>query len=148
MLSDELKKFFFPLKAVSFFLFFLIYSIDSFSQGETKAIFILKGNTKLLSGKSAEGVEMELKKNGQTISKVITAKNGKYYIQMDVSTSNPQNDYLLNITMPGAVPKLLSINAYIPQEEYKVYTFPRYDYSLEIVMTETSMKEIVLEKPS
>ena len=134
------------ITAVSFFLFFL----PSYSQKAEKAgaIFILKGNTKLVSGKNLEGVEMELKRDGKTISKVLSGKNGKYYIQMDVSTTNPKCEYMLYISQDGTVPKTLSINTYISPEEYSMNTYVRYDFSLEVVMLETNVKDIVIEKPS
>jgi hypothetical protein len=91
---------------------------------------------------------MELKKNGVVISKVTSGKNGKYYIQMNVSTTNPQSDYTLNITQEGTIPKLLSINTYISPEELNLSKYARYDFDLEIVMMETNVKDIVLEKPS
>lgn len=148
MRFPEYKRNFFFSFAVSFFLFSL-FPFFCFSQGDaTAAIFILKGNTKLHSGAYAEGVDIELKKNGQVISKISSGKNGKYYIQMNVSTTNPKNDYILNITQVGTIPKLLSVNAYIPPEEFNLFTFTRYDYDLEIVMIETKVEDIVLEKPS
>jgi hypothetical protein len=155
MRFPELKRKFSYSVSVSFFLFsfspFLFVTlsgVEGFSQ-QAAAIFILKGNTKLQStGKGMEGVEMELKKNGVVVSKINSGKNGKYYIQMDVSTTNAQNDYTLNISQEGTIPKLLSINTYISPEEFNLHTYARYDFDLEIVMVETNVKDIVLEKPS
>ncbi|MBI4931683.1 MAG: hypothetical protein HY841_13015 [Bacteroidetes bacterium] len=100
--------------------------------GETDAIFILKGNINSDSsnGKSVMGADMELKKNGQTIVKISSGINGKYYLQMSISTVDKNNEYLLYITQGGTIPKILSINTYIPQEEYYKYPFVRYDVSL------------------
>lgn len=140
------KQWFLYFVPVCFFLF--NSKLFSQSGGDASAVFILKGNTVVLSGKSIEGVEMDLKKNGQTVSKITSGKNGKYYIQMDISTTNPKHEYTLNISYAGTIPKLLSINAYIPPEEFSKFEVPRYEFSLEIVMIETSVKDIVLEKPS
>jgi len=149
MYYDESNRNLFLSIAVSFFLL-SFFSFSSYSQTAEKAdaIFILKGNTKFLSGKAAEGVDMELKKDGKTINKIISEKNGKYYIQMKVSTSNPKNEYILNISQAGTVPKSLSINTYISQEEFNLFTYTRYDFDLEIKMNETNVKDIVLERPS
>ncbi len=149
MYYDEPNRNLFLSIAVFFFLF-SFFSFSSYSQTAEKAdaIFILKGNTKFLSGKAAEGVDMELKKDGKTINKIMSGKNGKYYIQMEVSTSNPKNEYVLNISQVGTVPKSLSINTYISQEEFNLFTYTRYDFELEIKMIETNVKDIVLERPS
>lgn len=135
------------ITAVSFFLFSFCSLFSQSTEG-SGALFILKGNTKLISGKTIEQVDIELKKDGKQISKITSGKNGKYFIQMEVSTTNPKNEYLLYITYPGTIPKSLSINTYIPPDEYALNTYVRYDFSLEIVMTETSIKDIVIEKPS
>jgi hypothetical protein len=129
--------------------FFLSAPFTFAQNAETKgAIFILKGNTKLISGDAIEGVEMEVKQDGKTISKITSGKNGKYYIQMGVSTTNPKSEYMLYISKDGTIPKTLSINTYIPPEEYAMNTYVRYDFTLEIVMLETTIKDIVIEKPS
>src|SRR3990172_1807594 len=121
MLHCAFNRNFFFITAVSFFLF-SSFSFSSYSQTAdgADAIFILKGNTKLLSGKAAEGVDMELKKDGKTINKIISGKNGKYYIQMEVSTANQKSEYILNISQAGTVPKSLSINTYISKEEFNL----------------------------
>jgi hypothetical protein len=149
MLSNKSSRYFLFFTASLAFLF-LNFSSSIFSQ-ETEikdAVFILKGNTKLMNGKSAEGVSMELKMNGQTITKIISGKNGKYYLQMDVSTVNPKNEYLLYISQPGTVPKTLNINSYIPPNEFNDYSVQRYDFDLEIKMLETTVRDIILERPS
>ncbi len=142
------KRFLFSASAC--FFLFLIFPFSVFSQKDEgkDAVFILKGNTRLMSGKSTEGVDMELKKDGQVIKKIASEKKGKYYLQMDVSTSNKNNEYLLYISQVGTVPKTLSINTYIPPEEFNIYSVPRYDFDLEIKMLETTVKDIVLERPS
>ena len=134
--------------AVSFFLFLLLNFSFSQTTGQSGSIFILKGNTKLPSETPVEGVELELKKDGKTISKIISGKKGKYYIQMDVSTTDPKNEYTLAITQAGTVPKSLIINTYIPPVEFTLKTFARYDFDLSIAITETNVKDIVLERPA
>lgn len=133
---------------VSFFLFSLPNSSFSQSGEKSGSLFILRGNTILLSGKYVEGVDLELKKDGKTISKTTSGKNGKYYIQMEASTTNAKNEYILNISKEGTVPKSLSINTYVPPDEFKMNSFVRYDFDLEIKMNETNVKDIVLERPS
>lgn len=136
--------------AVSFFSLFASPKI-SFSQkadGDVDAVFILKGYTRMANNKAAEGVELELKKNGQTISKNVTPKNGKYYLEMDISTLNKKNDFVLYITKEGTIPKSISLNTFIAPEEYKANAFPRYLFDLEIKMIETTVKQIIVEKPS
>ena len=136
--------------AVSFLFFFLL-PLFSFSQAnsDSVAIFVLKGNTRFAStAKADEGVDLELKKNGQTISKMKSGKNGKYYIQMDVSTTDKNCEYLLYISQEGTVSKTVSINTYVSQQEFNARPFPRYDYTLEIKMTEATEKDIIVEKAS
>lgn len=148
MLYKKFNKHFVFLTTVSFFLFFISSFLSHSQTADAGAIFILKGNTKLSSGKATEKVDLELKKEGQTVSKIASGKNGKYFIQMEVSTVNPNNDYTLYITQVGTVPKSVVINAYIPQEEYSLNAYVRYDFTLEIVMLETTQKDIVIERPS
>lgn len=137
--------------AVSLFSFFSS-PLSSYAQkqaGETDAVFILRGNTRMQSsGKPAEGVELVLKKNGQTVTKIVTTKNGKYYLEMNISILNKNNEYLLYITKPGTVPKSISINTFISADEFASNTFPRYLFDLEIKITETQAKDIIIEKPS
>lgn len=101
-----------------------------------------------MSGKATEGVDLELKKDGKTVTKMASGKNGKYYLQMDVSASDPNSEYLLYISQVGTVPKTLSINTYIPPNEFNIYSVPRYDFDLEIKMLETTVKDIVIGRPS
>ncbi|TAL61492.1 MAG: hypothetical protein EPN85_04670 [Bacteroidetes bacterium] len=136
--------------AASFFYFFSSPTL-SYSQNapdEADAVFILKGNTRLPSGKGAEGVDLELKKNGQTIQKLLTGKNGKYSVKMNISIVNKNSEYVLYITQVGTIPKSISINTYISPDEYNAKTFPSYLFDLEIKMIETKEKDIVVEKPS
>ncbi|MEK6615164.1 MAG: hypothetical protein AABZ32_03485, partial [Bacteroidota bacterium] len=101
------------MKKITAIFILLFITAHLFCQNTAPAnvpsLFILKGNTKLSSGKYVEGVDMELKKNGQTVTKIKSGKNGIYSIQMEVSTTNKNNEYLLYITKDGTVPKTLSI---------------------------------------
>jgi hypothetical protein len=145
--SDNHRNVFFSI-AVSFFIF-LFSPFISYSQTETDAVFILKGNTRsLATGKGIEGVELELKKNGESIQKILSGKNGKYSLKMDISILNKSKEYVLYITQAGTVPKSISINTYISPDEYNSRTFPSYVFELEIKMIETTEKDIIIEKPS
>ena len=135
--------------AVSFFLFLVSPSFSYSQTDETDAVFILKGNTRSLqTGKGVEGVELELKKNGQSVQKILSAKNGKYSIKMPISILDKNSEYVLFITYPGTVPKSISIITYISPEEYNIKTFPSYLFELEIKMIKTTEKNIIVERPS
>lgn len=94
------------------------------------------------TGKPAEGVEMELKKNGKTVKKLVTPKHGKYYLEMDISILNKNSEYVLYITKPGTVPRSITINTYISPEEFASNTFPSYPFAFEIKISETQAKNI------
>jgi hypothetical protein len=149
MLYKRFNKRFLFFTTVPFFLFFISPLLSYSQTADADAIYILKGRTIFLSsGKSAEGVDIELKKDGQTVTKITTAKNGKYYLEMNVSTSNANSEYLLYISKPGTVPKTISINTYISQEEFTMHAVPRYETDLEIKVIETTLKDIIVERPS
>lgn len=133
--------------AVSFFPLLTLPPF-AFAQKESDAVFILKGNTRLPSGKGLEGVELELKKKGQTIEKLLTGKHGKYTLKLPISTLDKNNEFSLSISKTGTIPKSIRINTYIPAEEYATKTFPSYLFELEIKMIETTEKTIVDEKPA
>src|ERR1035437_3366641 len=148
MLHKEFNKRFLFFSTIFFFLFF-ISPVFSYSQkDDVDAVFILKGITKVETGEIVERVDLELKKNGQTITKITSGKNGKFTLKMDVSTANKSNEYLLYISQIGTVPKTLSINTYIPPEEFSVYSYPSYEFDLPITIIETTVKDIVVEHPS
>ncbi len=149
MLNIKKTKISFFILTVSFFI--SCFSLSSYSQTtstEVEAIFILRGNTRTQAGKSSEGVNLELKKEGKTIEKIVTPKNGKYYLQMNISIVNKNNEYILYITQSGTVPKSISINTYISPEEFSANTFPRYLFDLEIKMIETSETDIIIQRAS
>lgn len=129
---------------------FLFISVSLYAQTEEPdAIFILKGKTELnTTNKSLEGVQLELKKSGKSIQKISSDKRGRYYLQLGVSTSNKENEYMLYISMDGTVPKTLKINTYIPPGEFGVNNVPRYEFDLNITMTATTEKDIIVQRPS
>lgn len=148
MQNNEPTKAFFSFALVSFFLFQPFASL-LLAQDNAAALLILKIKTELKSTeKAAEGVEFEVKKNGVVVSKTTSGKNGKCTIQLDVSTSNPGNEYIIYISQAGTIPKILSVNAYVPKEEFSKNPFVRFDKELEIIMIETTVKDIVIEKAS
>ena len=145
--SENYRNIFFTI-AVSFFLF-SFFPLLSFSQtSEPDAILVLRGNTRLQSGKPAERVDLELKKNGQTVEKTFSGKNGKYSLEMDISILDKNSEYVLYITQIGTVPKSITINTYISPDEYIANTFPKYIFDLEIKMIEKTSDDIVIEGPS
>lgn len=136
--------------AVSLF-FSLSSSLLSFSQkisGEADAVFILKGKIKLDNGTAAEGVNIEVKKNGELITQLLSGKNGKFTFKMNVSVLNKNNEYLIYISKEGTVPKTLKVNTYISPEEYSTYISPSFYFDLSITLAQTSEKIIVLQKAS
>jgi len=150
MQINEPTKAFFSFALVSFFLF-PAFCITAHSQGDVAAFYFLKGKTLLKlkdDVQSIEGVDFEVKKNGNTITKATSGKNGKYSLQLEISTTNPNNDYTIYISKPGTIPKILNINAYVSKEEFARNPFPRYDHDLDITMIGTTAKDIVIEKAS
>ena len=136
-------------KVFLFLLLLCTYHIVGLAQQKQESatpIFVLKGNTRSTTGATIEGVNIELKKNGKSIAKVVSGKLGKYFIQIDVSTTNPQNECILYITKQGYVPKSLSINSYVPKDEYETNKFPRYDFTLDIKMIAIENKSMGIEK--
>lgn len=127
------------LAKVCFFLSILsVNYLPGWSQQKIASdnpVFVLKGNTKNKEGKGVEGVIFELKKNKKTITKIVSGTNGKYSLQMDVSTIDSQNEYTLTISKYGFVSKLLIINTYISKEEYEKAALPSYYFELAIQMT-------------
>lgn len=159
MLLCSIKKSFLFPASVSFFLF-SFFLINASAQKD--ALLVVSGRTST-NGKSAlagnlgvrtanvsedpvEGVDLEVKKDGVTITKVTSAKKGKYSFQIPVSTSDSKNDYTISISKDGYVPKILSINAYLSKEEFAKHSFVRYDFDLPITMLPTTVKDIVMEK--
>ena len=96
----------------------------------------------------AEGVDIEVKKDGATIAKLISGKKGKYTFQIPVSTDDINNDYVIYISKDGFVPKMININAYLSKNEFGNYPFAKYDFEMDLSLLKTTIKDIVLDKPS
>lgn len=116
------------------------------SQTIADAGFVLKGVVKL-NGKPAEGVALELKKNGHSIRKISTPHNGRYNLRMSVDDSDKTCEYILSISRDGVVPKTLSINTYVPRSDFQANPFSVYDFDLEIELIPTTVSDIVVEFP-
>ena len=127
------------------FIFFAFLGLNSFSQNANPtAPFKLFGKV-FLDDKPAENVSLELMKDGQSLKKIMTTKNGKYSFTMDQDTENPKNEYTLHVVKEGTVPKTIIINTYIPKEEYDDES---YEYVLEISLLPTKINDVVLQRPS
>lgn len=133
---------------ISLFLGLLWPGLVVFAQSGDilSARFMLKGQVKL-NGKPAEGVLLELKKEGKSVRKVVTSKSGKYSLQMSISDSNKTNEYILSVSREGVVPKTLNINTYIPRTDFEANPFSQYDFDLEIELLQTTVSDIVVEFP-
>ena len=145
----EMPKNYFALITVSFFLFFISSSSSSFSQTQKgiSALFVLKGTIKL-NDKSVDSVLIELKKDNKFITSAITKRNGKYKFEMDISTTDPKNEYLLYITKKGTVPKSLIVNTYLSKEAFMQRPFVRFDFDLDITLNSISAADIIVNRPS
>ncbi|MFH1004997.1 MAG: hypothetical protein V1781_05830 [Bacteroidota bacterium] len=144
------KRTYFTFLLIFFFLFLI--SVSSFSQTEKNekgisALFILNGSIKL-NDESASAVNIELKKDNKLVSSVITKKNGKYKFEIEISTVNPKNEYLLYITKEGTVPKSLIINTYLSKKAFMQRPFVRCDFTLSITLNPVSVTDIVINRPS
>lgn len=135
-----------PPFAFFVFTFFLFIHTLSFSQKKVNqtAAFTLNGKI-VLDGKPAENVSLELFKNGQSLKKIITTKNGKYSFSMNQDTVSQKNEYTIHVLKEGTVPKSLIVNTYLPKEEYDDNT---YEYLLEITLIPTTINDVVIQRPS
>jgi hypothetical protein len=148
MLPSDNRTFLNVIAAVSFFITLLSPSFSFSQTSEPDAVFILRGITRLSSGKAAERVSLELTQNEKPAVNTFSGKNGKYYIEMEISTLNKNNEHVLYISQAGFISKSITINTYIPPDEYSANTFPTYLFDLEIKMIEKTGKDIVLEGPA
>ncbi len=152
-------------------LFSFSFLSNAFCQNEGAAVFILSGsvingNEKPIAGvlmvlkksnkiisqnndaKPVEGVLKVLEKDKRIISTLKTDRFGKYSVEIEVSTTDINHEYVLDISHEGTVPKSLTINTYIPPSEYANYNYGQYEFDLEIDMTATNVQDIILEHPS
>lgn len=151
------KKSYFPLLLFIFFFHRM--------NAQTEPVLIIKGQTETNSGKSSlaanlgartakasaepvEGVNIEVKKDGVTIMMVTSGKKGKYSVQLPVSTTDVQNEYVIYFFKDGWVPRRIDVSAYLSQNEFANYPFTKYDFEMDISMLKTTVRDIVLEKPN
>ena len=156
----SLKKNSFSVRALPLFLFFILTTT---SQAQDNAKLVIKGQTLACSRKGGlglnagvksvdykeeplEGVEIEVKKNGTTIAQATSGKKGKYSFEIPVSTTDAKNDYVVYISKSGMGPRMVSINSFLPKEEYKKYTLPSYECELNVLLYFTTVTDISLEK--
>ena len=145
------------------FILFSFFTISASAQND--AVMIVKGQTATTIGKSSlagslgarsvkggdeplEGVTIEVKKDGEVIANIISGKKGKYTFQIPVSTSDSKNDYVMYVSKDGFVPKMININSYLSANEFANHSFTKYDFEMDLTMLKTTVKDIVLDKPS
>ncbi len=124
-------------------LFFLAFAFPQNLEAQN-APFILMGKV-VLNGKPIGGASIELLQNGELLQRTITPKNGKYSFEMDQDTENQNNEYTIYVTKEFTVPKTLVVNTYIPKADYDENPF---EYLLQITLIPTTLKDIVLRRPS
>lgn len=147
MISDKVIDLFFSKKNMKvLFLFFLISPFLSYSQGKEKLIkFNLTGVTlSESSGKSMEGVKLELQKNKQVIETIITPPKGRFKLTTIFVTTDSNNaEYRLSFSKENMLPKTVSINTYIRKP-----VDASYDFNLEVNMIERKEDDIIIDLPS
>ena len=124
------------------FLFSICFLFKNtvFAQASSKnaPLFLLQGAVKQ-KGKPIQGVELLLVKDGKSVAKIITPKNGLYYFQLNKSSTDTQSEYTLKINKAGSVSGVLKINTYIPKDQFT--TIP-YLFYLDITFnTESTTKK-------
>lgn len=98
---------------------------------EAVPVFILQGGIKL-KGRPVSGAMLTLTKDGKTIAKMFTPKNGFYYFQMNRSMTDPQSEYILSIVKDGVASGVIRVNTYTPKEKF---TAVPYMFNLDIALT-------------
>lgn len=149
-------------RTIFFFFLFQFLLLSAYAQND--AIMIVSGRTTISSANSTlggslgvrsvktsdepmEGVTVEVKKNGVTVTSMVTSKKGKYSFQIPVSTTDPKNDYEVYFTKDGMVPRMIIINAYLSKNEFASHSFTKYNLDdQDINMLKTTVKDIVVEK--
>ncbi len=95
-----------------------------------------------------EGVNIEIKKNGNTIAKAVSEKKGKYSFQVSVNTADPKNDYVVYFSKEGMAPQIMFVNGYVPKEESPKYQSAKYEVSgADVRMISTTIQDIDPVKP-
>lgn len=96
---------------------------------------------------SLEGVKIEVRKNGATVSTATSGKKGKFSIQIPVSITDSKNDYVIYFSREGTAPRTVYVNGFLSKEEFAKNSSGKYDAELNMAMVETSVKDIVPDKP-
>lgn len=111
---------------------FIITASLCFSQEKKESIpvVIVEGIVKL-KGKPVNNATLILNKDGKQVAKLITPRNGIYHFELNKSNTNPQNIYKIEIVKEGTVNGRLTINTYIPPEQFT--TVP-YLYNLDFTL--------------
>jgi hypothetical protein len=119
-------------------LFILFCSFKSIvlaqGAGPNGPIFVLQGAVKQ-KGRSIQGVELVLLKEGKQVAKIITPRNGLYYFQLNKSSTDSQSEYVLKINKQGSISGVLRVNTYVPKEQFT--TIP-YLFNLDIAFNPES----------
>ena len=127
-----------------FTLFLLFIHLVTFSQDEEEVIkhkLILKGKV-LVKDKPMEGFLLKLSHNDVEKYSVLTEKNGKYSLEIEISDINDTSGiYTLDILKIGFVPKKLEINSFIAKEED---TYDEYVFNIDITAIPTTIKTELL----
>lgn len=134
---------------VFFILFFCAHSFGLPSSKSTppKELFFTLYGITIFHELPLEGVQLELTKDGVTLSVIKTDKYGKFKFKIPVSTENENNEYLVLISKEGMITKRLSVNTYLPQLEVNQGNM-KFACNMTIVMAELKQKDILLANPS
>lgn len=84
---------------------------------ESVPVVIVEGIVKL-KGKAVNNATLTLNKDGKQVAKLITPRNGIYHFELNKSNNNPQNSYKIEIVKEGTVNGVVTINTYIPPEQF------------------------------
>ena len=133
--------------AISFFLFFIVPFLAVAQNEDINAVLVLYGNTVLSTGQSAEGVELELKKDGKIVKQILSGKKGRYSLQMAMSITDKHSEYTLTVSQVGTIPKTIIINTYIPSKYFYNYSEASFQFYLPISLIETAEKLNVVQRP-
>lgn len=95
---------------------------------------------------AAEGVDIEVKKNGVTIAKATSGKKGKYSIEIPVSTADAKSEFIIYYSKDGAAPRMVQVNTYVSKDEYSKYSSTKYEFEQDVPLFGTTVKDIVPDK--
>lgn len=94
-----------------------------------------------------EGVTIEVKKGGATISKTTSGKKGKYSVQIPVSSTDAKNDYVIYFSKAGMGTKMIFVNAYVPKAEYDKFKSDKWEVSVNAGLIPTTVPDAAADKP-